>query len=103
MRRDEWYNFRQNPRGRVNVLATLDERTYTGGTMAPDHPIMWSHTYEGGRSWYTARGHTQESFSETSFVDHSGEPFSGRLVRYDFGECHLKTNRSSSAAPTSRS
>ena len=71
-RRDEWYNFRQNPRGRVNVLATLDERTYTGGTMAPDHPIMWSHTYEGGRSFYTAGGHTQESFSETSFIDHLG-------------------------------
>ena len=33
----------------------------------------------------------------------SDEPFSGRLVRYDFGECPLKTNRSSSAAPISRS
>ena len=71
-RRDEWYNFRQNPRGRVNVLATLDERTYTGGAMAPDHPIVWSHTYEGGRSFYTALGHTQESYSETAFVDHLG-------------------------------
>ena len=72
MRRDEWYNFRQNPRGRVNVLATLDERTYAGGSMAPDHPIMWSHTYEGGRSFYTALGHTQESFSETAFSEHLG-------------------------------
>ena len=71
-RRDEWYNFRQSPRGRVNVLATLDERTYTGGTMAADHPIVWSHTYEGGRSIYTALGHTQETFSETAFIDHFG-------------------------------
>jgi cytochrome c len=71
-RRDEWYNFRRNPRGSVNVLATLDERSYTGGTMAADHPIVWSHTYEGGRSFYTALGHTQESFSETTFVDHLG-------------------------------
>jgi cytochrome c len=71
-RRDEWYNFRQNPRARVNVLATLDERSYTGGTMAPDHPIIWSHTYEGGRAFYTALGHTQESYSESSFVDHLG-------------------------------
>ncbi len=70
MRRDEWYNFRQTPRGRVNVIATLDERSYTGGTMEPDHPIMWSHTYEGGRSFYTALGHTQESYSETAFLDH---------------------------------
>jgi type 1 glutamine amidotransferase len=71
-RRDEWYNFRRNPRGSVNVLATLDERTYTGGTMSPDHPIVWSHTYEGGRSFYTAGGHTHESFSETAFMDHLG-------------------------------
>jgi cytochrome c len=72
-RRDEWYNFQGNPRGRVAVLATLDERTYAGGTMKPDHPIIWSHTYEGGRSWYTAGGHTPESFSEPLFVDHLGK------------------------------
>ena len=73
MRRDEWYNFQRNPRGSVTVLATLDERTYSGGTMAPDHPIMWSHTFEGGRSWYTAGGHTAESFSEALFVEHLGK------------------------------
>ncbi|MCM3881429.1 MAG: ThuA domain-containing protein [Vicinamibacterales bacterium] len=72
IRRDEWYNFQRNPRGSLDVLATLDERTYTGGTMAPDHPIIWSHTYEGGRSWYTAGGHTTESFSEPLFVAHIG-------------------------------
>ena len=72
VRRDEWYNFQTNPRANVDVLATLDERTYSGGTMAPDHPIMWSHAYEGGRAWYTAGGHTIESFSEPLFVDHLG-------------------------------
>ena len=72
MRRDEWYNFQRNPRGSVTVLATIDERSYSGGTMAPDHPIMWSHTFEGGRAWYTAGGHTAESFSEPLFVDHLG-------------------------------
>jgi len=73
VRRDEWYNFRDNPRGRVDVLATLDERTYTGGTMAGDHPIIWSHGYQGGRAWYTAGGHTIESFSEPLFLDHLGK------------------------------
>ena len=72
IRRDEWYNFRRNPRGAVSVLATLDERTYSGGTMALDHPIMWAQTYEGGRSWYTAGGHTAESFAEAQFLDHLG-------------------------------
>jgi cytochrome c len=73
MRRDEWYNFRHNPRGAVTVHATLDERTYSGGTMSPDHPIIWSHVYEGGRSWYTAGGHTSESFSEPLFTEHLGK------------------------------
>jgi type 1 glutamine amidotransferase len=73
VRKDEWYNFQRNPRGSVDVLATLDERTYAGGTMAADHPIIWSHTYEGGRAWYTAGGHTPESYSEPLFVDHLGK------------------------------
>ena len=73
VRRDEWYNFQKNPRANVDVLAALDERTYTGGTMSPDHPIMWSHTYEGGLGWYTAGGHTTESFSEPLFLDHLGK------------------------------
>lgn len=73
VRRDEWYNFRDNPRGHVDVLATLDERTYSGGGMAGDHPIVWSHAYEGGRAWYTAGGHTEESFSEPLFLDHLGK------------------------------
>jgi len=73
MRRDEWYNFRQNPRARVTVLATLDERTYSGGAMASDHPIVWSHVYEGGRSWYTAGGHTSESYAEPLFAEHIGK------------------------------
>ena len=38
-RTDEWYDFRTNPRGQVNVLARLDEATYNGGGMGGDHPI----------------------------------------------------------------
>ena len=73
VRRDEWYNFQKNPRGAVDVLATLDERSYSGGAMPDDHPIVWSHVYEGGRAWYTAGGHTTESFSEPLFLDHLGK------------------------------
>jgi type 1 glutamine amidotransferase len=69
-RTDEWYNFRTNPRSSVHVLARLDETTYTGGTMGADHPIAWRHEYDGGRAWYTAGGHTAESFSEPLFLTH---------------------------------
>jgi cytochrome c len=69
-RTDEWYNFATNPRGHVHVLLSLDESTYSGGTMGVDHPIAWCQIYEGGRSWYTGGGHTPESYSEPLFLQH---------------------------------
>lgn len=70
IRTDEWYNFATNPRGSVHVLMTIDEKTYKGGTMGTDHPIAWYHEYDGGRAWYTALGHTSESYSEPLFLAH---------------------------------
>src|SRR3989442_8744162 len=70
VRTDEWYNFASNPRGKVNVLMTIDESTYKGGTMGADHPIAWYHEYDGGRAWYTALGHPSESYSEPLFLAH---------------------------------
>jgi cytochrome c len=67
---DEWYNFQSNPRGDVHVLATLDESSYTGGADGADHPTAWCHPYDGGRSWYTGGGHTEESYEEPLFRDH---------------------------------
>ncbi|MEO1337313.1 MAG: ThuA domain-containing protein, partial [Myxococcota bacterium] len=67
---DEWYNFRTNPSNVVDVLARLDETTYNGGTMDGDHPIVWSHEYDGGRAFYTAGGHTSASYREPAFVGH---------------------------------
>ena len=69
-RTDEWYNFRSNPRGAVQILATLDEATYSGGAMGADHPITWCQTIDGGRGWYTAMGHTKESYDEPLFRLH---------------------------------
>jgi type 1 glutamine amidotransferase len=70
VRTDEWYNFASNPRPQVHVLLTLDETTYAGGTMGSDHPIAWYHNFAGGRAWYTALGHTSESFAEPLFLQH---------------------------------
>jgi type 1 glutamine amidotransferase len=71
-RTDEWYGFSSNPRPFVHVLATLDESTYDPGdsSMGADHPIAWWHDYDGGRSWYTALGHTDSSYSEPLFLTH---------------------------------
>ena len=71
MRTDEWYDFQTNPRPTVTVLATVDESSYTGGTMGADHPIVWTHTTTGGgRAFYTAMGHTIESYADPQFRAH---------------------------------
>jgi uncharacterized protein len=67
---DEFYNFRTNPRPRVTVIATLDERTYRGGEMGADHPIAWCQTVAGGRSWYTGLGHRPELYADPTFIGH---------------------------------
>ncbi|MBK7405330.1 MAG: ThuA domain-containing protein [Phycisphaerales bacterium] len=67
---DEWYNYRQNPRGQVHVLLDLDESTYQNGAMGDDHPIAWYHEFGGGRAFYTGCGHTKESYTEPEFVQH---------------------------------
>ncbi|UED88129.1 ThuA domain-containing protein [Streptomyces profundus] len=67
---DEWYNFTSNPRPRVRVLASADESSYEGGGMGADHPLAWCHTLAGGRSFYTALGHTSESFDDPAFRAH---------------------------------
>jgi type 1 glutamine amidotransferase len=69
-RTDEWYNYRTNARSTAHVLATLDESSYSGGGMGADHPHTWCKTYEGGRSFYTGGGHTQESYADPVFRAH---------------------------------
>ena len=88
-RTDEWYNFQHpvtpavngnttvadySPRARqVKVLATVDESTYDeqdGNTIDDDHPVAWCSDFDGGRSWYTAMGHTQASFADAEFRAH---------------------------------
>ena len=67
---DELYNYRRNPRAQVDVIATVDETGYEGGTMGTDHPIAWCHTAGGGRVWYTGLGHAQALYADPVFRAH---------------------------------
>jgi hypothetical protein len=58
-RSDEWYEFRDDPSGRVHVLARVF-----------GHPIAWCHRFGGGRAVYTGMGHTIASYSEPLFLRH---------------------------------
>jgi type 1 glutamine amidotransferase len=70
-RTDEWYAFRTNPRADVTVLLSIDETSYDpDGTEMGDHPIAWYRGFDGGRAFYSALGHTSESYREPAFLDH---------------------------------
>jgi len=66
---DEWYNYKDlNPD--VTVLIKIDETSYTGGENNGNHPMAWYHNYEGGKAFYTAMGHTKESFADPVYLQH---------------------------------
>jgi uncharacterized protein len=65
---DEWYWFYDfNPT--VNLLITLDPASI-GQRDANPKPIAWTHDVDGGRVFYTAMGHTIESYSDPLFLAH---------------------------------
>ncbi len=76
VREDEWYSFERSPRkAGVHVLATLDESTYEPKfmvksiRMGDDHPIIWKHCLGNGRVFYSALGHTAETYREPEYIE----------------------------------
>lgn len=80
IRSDEIYNLNIVNED-VNVVLSVDETSYEGGTNGNEHPMAWYHEYDGGRAFYTALGHTEESYSEDLFMRHVLEG-----IRYAIGE-----------------
>lgn len=68
-RTDEFYSFKKIDPD-IKVLVKIDEKTYTGGTNGDNHPMAWYHTFDGGRAFYTAMGHTNETYKEPLFLRH---------------------------------
>lgn len=68
-RYDEWYNYKSIVDG-IKVLGNLDEKTYEGGKNGDNHPFIWYREFDGGRSFYTGGGHTDESYSDPQFMAH---------------------------------
>ncbi len=66
---DEWYNFKSIQNG-LHVLLTIDEKSYTGGENGDVHPMAWYHDFDGGRAFYTALGHTDESYLDPLYLKH---------------------------------
>jgi cytochrome c len=68
-RTDEFYAFKDiSPK--INVVLKIDEKSYIGGKNGDNHPMSWYQEFNGGRSFYTAMGHTDETYSEPLFLNH---------------------------------
>jgi type 1 glutamine amidotransferase len=71
-RADEWYEFRAEQPG-LTVLLEIDETSYKSPAEGParaPRPIAWFRAFDGGLSFYTALGHTNESWSDSLFLSH---------------------------------
>jgi cytochrome c len=68
-RSDEFYSFK-NIDPSIHPLVKIDEKSYQGGKNGDDHPMSWYHDFDGGRSFYTNMGHTDETFTEPLVVNH---------------------------------
>ena len=86
---EEFYSFKANPRGRANVLLSIDESSYlqdpntthlpseeypdgyepVSGVMG-DHPMSWQHRVGDGLAWYTALGHEVNMYLDPAYRQH---------------------------------
>jgi len=90
---EEWYNFKSiNPN--VEVLLEIDESSYEGGKNGAHHPMAWRHHFDGGRSFYTALGHKEETFDNVLFLQHifAGVEFAMGENKLDYTNGNNKTS-----------
>lgn len=70
---DEWYEFDTPFPQHLNVVLTVDEKSYKPSNthaMGDFHPIAWHHEFEGARIFYTALGHIAEDYRDPDFLQH---------------------------------
>jgi type 1 glutamine amidotransferase len=69
---DEYYEFGPEKVSGLNYILSVDESTYSpkAGSDAHMHPLAWYHSFDGGRSFYTALGHLPAIYSDAAFLDH---------------------------------
>ena len=67
---DEWYTYETDPRPNVQVLAHVDEASYTLKTdiKMGDHPVIWSNPAKRARNVYFQFGHSKLLFENAAFV-----------------------------------
>jgi cytochrome c len=93
-RTDEFYSFKNISKS-IKVVLKIDEKSYEGGKNGDNHPISWYQEFNGGRSFYTAMGHTDETFSEPLFLNHlfEGIKYAATGAPLDYTKSRPEENR----------
>lgn len=90
-RKDEFYDFKSLKKDILNFLIRVDENSYQMGKMGDFHPLAWYHEYDGGKSFYTNYGHTDETFDEPLMQKHITEGVKWAMAdKLDYSKARTK-------------
>ena len=69
VKKEEWYIYDKSPRPNVNVIASVDESTYSPDSKIKmgDHPVVWSNPKMKARNVYIFMGHSPVLFESTDY------------------------------------
>lgn len=67
--KEEWYTYDKSPRGKVRVIASVDEKTYRPESTVTmgDHPVVWTNESLKARNVYIFMGHGPWLFSNAEY------------------------------------
>ncbi|MBL4678726.1 MAG: ThuA domain-containing protein [Mucilaginibacter sp.] len=70
IKQEEWYTYDKSPRENVNVLASVDEKSYkpNGDIKMGDHPVIWTNPKYKARNVYIFMGHSPNLFDNPAYV-----------------------------------
>lgn len=68
--REEWYTYDRSPRNDVQVLASVDEKTYEPDSAIKmgDHPVVWTNPRKKARNLYIFMGHGPDLFDNPAYT-----------------------------------
>lgn len=70
IQKEEWYTWNRSPRPHVQVLASVDERSYVPASTITmgDHPVIWSNPHVRARNVYIFMGHGADLFDNIAYT-----------------------------------
>lgn len=68
--KEEWYTYNKSPRPNVQVIASVDESTYSPSSdiKMGDHPVIWTNPHYKARNMYIFMGHSPDLFNNASYT-----------------------------------